>query len=355
MSHWHLPPKLGFLTAACLAFVSGSSPSAVAADSSLGPVSEAESAILWKDSQTYYARENCQDALSRLKRLVDRYPGYPTATDYRKARFELGHCYYELNRDKEAIQTLKTYLEGAGDHPDAERARELMGLAQLRSKQLREAYLTSTELEKSETLETQAKALLLRAHVWIARNNNEKAKASNVSALALADQTHSNPLLAQARLTEFEISTRECALPAFLKAAGKKTKKATKELKEESKVRTEIEARGTCLDEALVNFRTILTPEHSPSADRAVSLAAKAFEDYRHACQNPPNPPHLTPKDRTAAQLKSYKAELADELTQIYEGHRKAALQMISNWKHETPPPSDFVQRRLQKLEESLQ
>jgi tetratricopeptide (TPR) repeat protein len=330
--------------------LSGSVSPARAADSSLGPVSEAEGAILWKDSQAYYSRENCQDALSRLKRLVDRYPGYPTAEDYRKARFELGHCYYELKHDNEAIKTLKTYLEGAGTHPDSERARELMGLAQLRSKKLREAYLTSMELQKSEAPETQAKALLLRSQVWIARNDTEKAKAPVVSALELAERTHSNPLLAQAHLTEFEISTRECVQPKIKLAS--RSKSAT--LKDEKQVRSEIEARGTCLTEALVRFRKILTPEHSPSADRAVALATQAFKDYRVACENPPNPLHIKPKDRTATELKRYRTELVDELTHIYESHQKAALQMISNWKQENPPPSEFVQRRLQSLEESL-
>ncbi|MFL5814368.1 MAG: outer membrane protein assembly factor BamD [Bdellovibrionia bacterium] len=344
MSHWHLRPESFFYKAATLALLASSIPcSAFAADSSLGPVSEAESAILWKDSQKYYKTEDCENALSRLKRLVDRYPGYPSAEDYRKARFELGHCYYEQKQDGEAIKTLKTYLEGPGDHPDAERAREMIGLAQLRTKKLHEAYLTSEELQKSESLETQAKALLLRSQVWIARNQNGKAKASTVSALALADQSQSKPLLAQARTQEFEILTRECALPSAKKSA-----------KDEARVRKDMETRGTCLTEALIQFRKALAPEHTASAERATLIATQAFKDYRRACENPPNPPKLQPKDRTAEQLKSYKVELADHLTQIYETHRKAALQMISNWKQENPPPSEFVQRRLQILEESL-
>lgn len=349
---WHCtrsglcPPK-PFLKAACLGLLIGTSVSALAADSSQGPVSEAESAILWKDSQDYYSRENCEDALSRLKRLVDRYPGYPTASDYRKARFELGHCYYELKKDKEAIQTLKTYLEGAGAHPDGERARELLGLAQLRLKMLHEAYLTSEELQKSETPETQAKAFLLRSQVWLARNQNEKAKATTVSALALAERTRSKPLLAQAHLMEFEILAHDCAL-----SSGKPS--STNAPKEEIRVRSEIETRGTCLLQALVQFRKTLTPEHKASADRAVALATEAFKDFRKACENPPNPPRLQPKDRTASQLKSYREELSHELSRIYETQRKAAHQMISNWKQETPPPSEFIQKRLQSLEESL-
>jgi tetratricopeptide (TPR) repeat protein len=355
MSHWHLRPKSFFYKVATLTLLTGTllagniPCAAFSADSSLGPVSEAESAILWKDSQKYYKSEDCENALSRLKRLVDRYPGYPSAEDYRKARFELGHCYYEQKQDREAIKTLKTYLEGAGDHPDAEQAREMIGLAQLRTKKLHEAYLTSEELQKSESLETQAKALLLRSQVWIARKQNGKAKASTVSALALADQSRSKPLLAQARTQEFEILTRECALPS---EAGVRRKKNTG--KGEAQVRKELEARGICLTEALIEYRKALTPEHGASAERATLLASQAFKDYRRACENPPNPPKLQPKDRTAQQLISYKTELADHLTQIYETHRKAALQMISNWKQETPPPSEFVQRRLQILEESL-
>jgi tetratricopeptide (TPR) repeat protein len=348
MLHWHLPAK-SFRQAAAVVLASQMFwGMALAADSSIGPVSEAESAILWKDSQKYYKSADYENAISRLKRLVDRYPGSPTATDYRMARFELGHCYFELKQDKEAIRTLKTYLEGPGEHPKAEEAREMLGLAQLRSKKIQEAYLTSLELEKYEAPETQAKAFLLRSQVWIARNQNEKAKASTVSALALAHQTQSKSLLGRAHELEFEIRTRECA------PMNQAKRKPGREIKEESKVRSEIDTRGTCLTEALIPFRQSLTPEHSASADQAVSVAIQAFKDYRLACENPPNPPRLKPKDRTAEQLKRYRNELVDNLTQVYETHRKAALQMLINWKQENPPPSEFVQRRLQSLEESL-
>jgi tetratricopeptide (TPR) repeat protein len=352
MWHWHLPRKSFLYPTAGLALTISCSFAlpALAADSSVGPVSEAEGVILWKESQTDYSRENCQDALNPLKRLVDRYPGYPTASDYRKARFELGHCYFELKKDKEAVRTLKTYLEGSGEHPDSDQARELLGRAQLRLKQFHEADLTSQELQKSEAPEAQAKALLLRSQVWIARDQNEKAKASVISALSLAESLKSKPLLGEARATEYEIMTREC----LRSSSTQRHKKGKALLKDEAHVRSEIETRGTCLTEALVQFRKVLGTEHEPSAERALTLAKNSFADYRQACENPPQPPALKPRDRTADQLRKYRNELVDNLSQIYENHRKTAVQMIVNWKQETPPPSQAVQRRLQVLENLL-
>jgi tetratricopeptide (TPR) repeat protein len=317
--------------------------SALAADTSLGPATPADAAILWKDSQSYYEGGQCEDALPRLKRLIDRHPGSPTAVEYRKARFELGHCLFELGRNKEAVQALRTYLEGTGDHPEADRAREMLGIAQLRLKRLHEAYLTADELKKSPSIESQSRALMLRTRVWIARKKLDQAKPSLVSALNLAEQTGSNPLIGETRVLALDLAIRECVAAA-----------SPKRLKEESLVRTEMEERGTCLAQSLVEFRKALQSESAPSSEAALTLATQAYRDYHQACENPPSPPRMKPKDRSATELKKYRSELADSLIGIFEKNRKTALRMISNWKQESPPPSSFVQERLQKLEESL-
>jgi tetratricopeptide (TPR) repeat protein len=344
---WHLrlraKPSTSITTAlsllsACL----GASHFASADSTSIGPVSESEARVLWKDSQAFYNEGNCQDALSRLKRLIDRYPGYPTATDYREARFELGHCYFTLNQNKAAENELKTYLEGSGDHPHSDHAKEMIGQAQLRLKQAHEAYLTSLDLEKSQSPETKIKALILRTQALMARNEDEKAQASATSALSSAEQLHSKELLGDAQALQLELKTRECA------------KHPSKGPLEESRVRAEIKARGTCLSEALVQFRKVLAQEDAGSSDQAVQLVRNGYADYRQACAHPPKPPKLKPKDRTTAQLKHYQLELADDLLQIYEGQQKTARQFIKTWKQETPPPSESIQRRLQSLEESL-
>jgi hypothetical protein len=219
----------------------------------------------------------------------------------------------------------------------------MLGIAQLRLKRLHEAYLTADELKKSPSIESQSRALMLRTRVWIARKKLDQAKPSLVSALNLAEQTGSNPLIGETRVLALDLAIRECVAAA-----------SPKRLKEESLVRTEMEERGTCLAQSLVEFRKALQSESAPSSEAALTLATQAYRDYHQACENPPSPPRMKPKDRSATELKKYRSELADSLIGIFEKNRKTALRMISNWKQESPPPSSFVQERLQKLEESL-
>jgi tetratricopeptide (TPR) repeat protein len=342
---WHSPLQRKAFTFIFLICLGGYAPivnvpMANAMDTSAGPTSPEDAKLQWKDAETYYKSGKCEDALYSLKKLVDRYPGYPDAERYRLLRFQLGDCYFRLGKPAKALQTLNTYLEGPGDHPDADAALELIGKSQLSLKKYREAYLTAEELEKSAQAASKVKALVLKAQAEMKMNQDDRAEASAASAVTQAQALKNSALMGDASVTQLELKLRRCATHP------------PKGRLDEGQVRHEINARALCLNEALVQFRKVLGQESASSSDRAVALMRKGFQSFQKACLNPPMPPKLKPIDRTQAQLARYHSELKDSLEQIDASERKTALKLIEIWKQEKP--SDFIQKRLGNVEDSL-
>jgi predicted phage gp36 major capsid-like protein len=83
-------------------------------------------------------------------------------------------------------------------------------------------------------------------------------------------------------------------------------------------------------------------------AQDAADQTTQAFESFRQACRNPPNPPGR----RTQTQLKSYKAELVDRLLDDCGKLVTKARGLLTGWKTELPserlPELDKVLRALQ-------
>lgn len=314
-------------------------------DTSIGPTSSSEAKILWSNAQDFYGKGRYKDAVYPLKRLLDRYPGYPDAASYREARLQLGRSYLESGQAEEAVPQLRGYLEGSGERKNSDAGRLYLGDAYLRLKRFNEAYLLSLELENHSSSEIQIQALLLRARAQIGLGQDARALSASGSARKMSERLKKPAFVSEAIRLQLELKTRDCARhpgPGPL---------------EESQVLAQLDYRGICLNEALVQLNDIISNAGSKpaAADEALALLKQGFADFSKACMNPPDPTPLRPKageissrpprDRTQAELRRYRSELTEKLKQACGEHRKTAKVVISGWKKD---------RRLKSLEESL-
>jgi tetratricopeptide (TPR) repeat protein len=295
--------------------------------SSSGPVSAEEGALLWKDGSAAFERGADAEAIPMLERFVARYPGYPGYVD---AKRMLGRAYLRTQAPEKARAPLKAFILARGKTLEALQARLELARADLELKRFSEAVLTADEAIRissapafADRKELKAEALALRAIAQLELGQGKRSEASARTAIAAVSESavgHRPQILGEAKNVLLTLKLKQCArFPSSGKLA-------------EAQVRDQLARRGICLHDALLTFREVLQTEHPLSLDRAVTQTTKAFASYWEKCRNPPAPPPIRPKDRSAQQLKTYFRELSVVLEEDCRQKIRQGRELLAGW-----------------------
>jgi tetratricopeptide (TPR) repeat protein len=334
-----------------IVLVLGFAPAAFANDTSTGPTSNAEASILWQDGQTDYLQGKFREAIPLLQRLIDRYPGFPSVSDYHEARLWLGKSYLETGENKKALAEFKNYLEGAIRKINREDALVWSGKAQLNLKQYDEAYMTSVEIQHDaendpSRKELMAEALLLRARALLGLGGSRQGESAGrvlESADQIAQQSGNPGLRAESAELLLEQKLGDCARLLPHKPLS------------EGEVSTRFDRRAACLAESFPLYRRAVREGEQANADRANTLLTGAYDGLWKVCQNPPPPKKIKPIDRTDVEKKRYLQELSSELTKNCRRQTDLALDIVRTWTAESPPLSSFAMTHVLALQRELE
>lgn len=297
-------------------------------------------ADLWRAARRLYEGGHYADAVIRLQKLFDRYPGYPDAPAYHELRLLLGRSYLELGRNGRAVTYLQSYLEGAAPGGEAQEARVYLGEAYLRMKRYEEAYLLTAELEKApHTPRIETHAMLLRTRALIGLGEEDQAELAVSAARRLADRLQYLNLMGQAETLSLRLRLRRCVPPAHRPPA------------DEGKAIAQIRRQGDCLNEALADYERSLEIGHPPSSRQSQRLMTDAFQAYALACDRPSPPLRRPPL--TARQRAAYVSELALQLGRICDKYLETSLKILRNWEAGSPPPPAW--HRATELEREIE
>jgi tetratricopeptide (TPR) repeat protein len=325
-------------------------PSAYAIETGAGPSTKSEGQVLFNDGRDDYAAGKYTDAIPLLQRLVDRYPGVPSLSDYHEVRLWLGKSYLETGENEKAIRQFRAYLEGAIRKANRENALIWIGQAYLNLGKYDEAYLTSVEIgqdaEKDPSRkELQVEALLLRARALLGfggSRNGETAEHVLASADQLVQTSGNSQLNAQTATLLLEQKFAKCT--EFLSP-----KKAVSEKDATEK----LDRRASCLAEGLPIYQRAIHANDTPSSARANELIKEAYGALWKICGAPPPPTRLKPTDRTPLQKKRYLQELSSRLTQDCQRQTDLALDIVRNWPTQKDSAHSFldIQSEMKRLE----
>ncbi|HLD99675.1 MAG TPA: tetratricopeptide repeat protein [Bdellovibrionota bacterium] len=302
-----------------------------AADTSTGPAAPADAEILWNDGKAAFERGDFETAAYALKRIVDRYPGYP---GYLEAHRLLGESFLRLDKPKAAIAPLKYYISGTRDAQNAARTRLSLGEAYLALKQFREAYLTALEIEKSPNPLPEGQLLRAQANIGLNRDAEALRIVSSVR------KSLPPSAIPRASWIELRLKTRACS------------RLASRSPLEEGYVLEQMDRRSTCLLEAMLLFQKTLELENPDFAEKARTEMLSAYELYSQVCLNPPRPPG---KKRSQIELKRYRIELSTLLRKKCNRHYQEASALLESWapaKAALKAAAEPVLKRLRDLAE---
>ncbi len=273
-----------------------------AASTQTGPVTDEEARILWLDAKKEVLDKDFNEAVPKLRRLIDRYPSHAGFTESHRL---LGESLLKLKRGSEALPPLKYYIQAMGQSQESNQARLTLAEAYLSTGRFHEAELVTLELEKQDgaaagnpplSRDLHFAGQLLKALALQGLGHPQKALRLLESSRSgiKADET---PLLALAARVELELKLADCArLPGPLASRL-----------DEAQMKNAFERRGACLSESLLAFESLLrkgSPEDCEDAGVTLKFAHQAFAD---ACLFPPLPSDR----RTAKEKHQYSAELA--------------------------------------------
>ena len=181
----------------------------------IGPTSDAEAALLWKDGKAEFEAHHCGASLERLTRLIARYPAHPGFTEAHRLA---GICQLEARQNAPAIASFKYYVEAQGQGVQRLPAKNLLAQAYLAAGRFSETFLLTGEVLKGGTANTplddstRASALLLRARALFGLGRKLQAQDALESAQALLAKSHdSDPALqAKTRRLALDFNLERC-------------------------------------------------------------------------------------------------------------------------------------------------
>jgi tetratricopeptide (TPR) repeat protein len=294
-----------------------------AAPTSLGPTSQEEAQVLWREGQAAAESSKHQDAVNYLQRLVDRYPGTP---GYLKAKYFLGRSYLELDQPKKALIPLKDFISGNGLNLDSAKARTLLGQTYLAVGRFHEAYLTSLELDQIEnkialTSDIILESLLVKAQALLGLKHDSRAVSALEAAEKKLTDKNSPQIRGQTYNLKLKLKILHCSQfpgPSPL---------------DEGQIRDQLDRRGTCILEALLLFQKVLATGDLRTAGIATTQINQAYTSYYQSCKTP----KITPRTATPLEQKRFQAELADRLTQDFKKKSNLSIEFLSSWKAQLP------------------
>lgn len=275
-----------------------------------------EPALLWEQAQSDYQAHHFSEAYFKLKRLTEK---YPTHQNRNSALLQLGHCALEAGHLVQARAALRQVIAIPSPRTLGHQARIHLARLELKQGRIKNALLTTLELDRQKSLDPdlRAEGLILKSQALLASEQLLAAERALDSALTQAAKS--------ARLKALERSAR---LSLKIALCERETKPTGSEIA----VRNAMESRGVCLLEALTVLQVInAQPEFWERDSLRLEGArtwSQAFQRFWAACEAPPNPP-AKPK-RTAAQLAAWRSELQDYLLTACNQTRTQATAFLS-------------------------
>jgi len=298
--------------------------------SSTGPAPHADADIVWKQAKDFFNSGKYSEAVFPLKRVVERYPGYPGFTE---SHFMLARSHMELHEPQHALKPARYYVSALGKKPAGLRARTLLAEIFLDLRKFNEARFTATEImvardkagKRLAPADLYAESLLLkaRAEMGLGRDDNallaiESAKKEITGLTGDADTVaRADWLRGESAWIELTHKTRECS-----RLPGKKRI-------DEGTARDRIGRRGDCLLEASLVLRSSYETTANKFADLSTKTMAEAAKSFLHACENPPDPAG----SRTRLEIKRYKEELVQILRQDCGTKMDKLREFLTQWK----------------------
>jgi tetratricopeptide (TPR) repeat protein len=294
-----------------------------AAPTSQGPTSDQEAETLWKESQVALRESRLQDAVAYLERYVDRYPGKP---GYLDAQLLLGQVQLELGHAEEALKPLKYFIHASHNPNDVAKARIALGNSYLKLGKFHEAHLTSIEIERTRNSkklnsDVYLESRLLAAQALLGLKQNSKAIDILNSAEKQLTERHSAKIKAQTYGLQLTVKIKTCE------------KFPSKGPLDELQTRDQLNRRGICLLEGLLQFHKILKTEDLRAAGTAALQLKNTYDSYFQSCLHPPVPLQLPHRKRTLKEQKQYQAELANLLVQDCQKKSQDASELLNTWK----------------------
>lgn len=286
---------------------------ALGAPSSIGSVSEEEASILWKDSKTEYEQGRYGEAIPKLRRYLDRYPGYP---GYLEARMMLGHALLEKGDPKGALPLLRDFATTTLPASRSIRGSLLLARAYLKLNRYAEANLLLTGLVRGAARKiplAHAEALLLRSQALVSLKLDRKAGADLDSAWKLLVSTPAPlpvaALRAEAVHYRLEHKRRSCDRLFPNRAPGEPEW-------DEGQIRDRLHRRSACLQEALLVLQDIfegpLDESSNPWHRKIGASMSEALRLQSKLCSEPP----LPRQGRNSKEFAKLREEMAQVLAQ---------------------------------------
>lgn len=303
------------------------------APTSLGGTSNAEAKVLWNEGELAIQKSRYEEAASLLKRYVDRYPGYPNSL---KAKYYLGQAWFKLGKYDLALLELQGFITASAPSEDSARARLLQGDLYLLKGDFSAAYLMTYDLDqlllrqKSEELKNDLKLrnLALKANALLGL----KQKSRLQLALTALESQLASVTSAEGRGIAYQAQLRA-------KLAECTEFPSQKDLKE-SQIRDQLDRRGTCLLEALQNYRQVLRNAEPESVALAGAEMTAAFKSYAAICKNP-NSAFAASDSDAKSQNRSgrvLQSELSAKLTAECSQKWQTAVEFLDHWSTSVPP-----------------
>lgn len=296
--------------------------SALALDSVTGPRSEQEAALLLKNGKQALGSGQNEKAAGLLQRFIDRYPAHPEFTETLRL---LGEARLKSSQPEKAIRPLRDFVEARDNTLEGLKAKLTLGRAYLESEKLSEALLITTELlnrhaKKPLAPTLHAATLLLKSEILFEKKKDSRsddALASANSVLArLKNQT------AASETTALKGQAHWIALKLKLRTCSKYP--SAKRLSEDQAI-DQLERRGVCLKEALIDYQGALEAGTEPWVEQSTQAIQEAYAAHDGICRNPPAPL----SSRSSLQLKRYKQELAQKTSQGCRSKYRETLDIL--------------------------
>lgn len=311
-----------------------------AAPSHLGGTSAPEAELIWKDGQAAFEAGRYREAVTLLRRLINRYPGH---AGFLEAHRLLGVSFLELGRPAEALAPLRQYANASrATGLEAQLVGKIwLARAQLALNKGAEALLLADEIRKKSARDrTRAEAQLLRAHALILQNRDVEAAGATDQSLTQLRDAPSPELLAEAKSLLLEILIRQCSrLPS-------------KGGMDEAQARDQLERRATCQQDTLKLLHDVADADSGDTLTAATEAASAGYVELAERCLHPPDPLPLPKGKRSAEQLTAYRADLRRLILPVCQSAFSRATDTLQEWKF---PTKDRLQAELQKQRNRLQ
>ena len=109
-----------------------------------------------------------------------------------------------------------------------------------------------------------------------------------------------------------------------------------------------LKKKGTCLLESLIAYKDSLFTNETNWLNHSRTTITLGFKQFDRDCKNPPNPPGK----RTKTELKRYREELADLLSQDCQNIQARARGMLQSWAEDKATPNPV---HLEKLAQDIE